>query len=76
MDPQIFKLINDRSNKQDDTLERIETMLAEHIQKDEVYWRKIDVQEGQLGLLKWVFGGTVTTLAGSFIAWIIAHIKG
>lgn len=76
MDPQIFELINERSDRQDRTLNRIETMLSEHITKDEIYWRKIDIHEGQLGLLKWLFGGTITTLIGSGVAWVITHIKG
>lgn len=76
MDPQIFKLINARSDRQDESLDRIEHILVQHIDKDERYWKKIDVQEGQVDLLKWLFGGTITTLLGSAVAWIITHIKG
>ena len=76
MDPQIFELINERSDHQDASLDRIEAILVKHIEKDEIYWRKIDVHEGQLNLLKWLFGGTITTILGSFFAWVMTHIKG
>lgn len=76
MDNQLFEMLKDRFDRQDEILGNIERNLSEHTKKDEVYWKKIDVQEGQLSLLKWLFGGTITTLAGSFAAWVIAHIKG
>ena len=76
MDQQLFDMLKYRFDQQDEMLQNIHLNLQEHIEKDQVYWKKIDVQEGQVGLLKWLFGGTITTLFGSFVAWIISSIKG
>ena len=76
MDEQLFELINERSDRQDRKLDRIEDLLSSHIEKDERYWKKIDVTEGQVSLLKWLFGGSTATLVGSAFAWLVTHIKG
>ena len=76
MDDQLFKMLQERFDRQDRMLTNIETNLKEHTQIDEKYWRKLDIQEGQVSLLKWLFGGTVTTVIGSGVAWIITNIGG
>lgn len=76
MDPQLFELLRDRFDKQDQMLEEIRDTLKDHAKKDESYWKRIDIAEGQIGLLKWMFGGTITTLIGSAMAYIITNIRG
>lgn len=76
MDPQIFQLINERSDRQDEMLDKITKLIEDHAKADEKYWTKIAVAEGQINLLKWMFGGTITTLIGSACAYIITNIKG
>jgi len=76
MDNQLFELINHRSDQQDRVLAEIKGMIREHTKEDERYWKKIDIQEGQLGVLKWLFGGTITTIIGSAFAWFMAMLKG
>jgi len=63
MDQQLFELINERSDRQDEKLDRIEELLRAHVEKDEVYWRKIDTQDGQIKALKGV-GSAIVFLAG------------
>jgi ABC-type transport system involved in cytochrome bd biosynthesis fused ATPase/permease subunit len=73
MDSQLFQLVNQRSDRQDDTLDEIKKLLTEHIQKDEIYWRKIDIQEAQLSMLRKTILGmiaTMTTIISAFWAWV------
>lgn len=54
-----------------ETCDRIDRKLEEHIGKDEDYWKRIDQQEGQLSLIKWLCGsisvsGLLAWLFGSF----------
>lgn len=76
IDEQIFEMLRDRLESIDNRLGDIRDTLSDHIEKDEGYWKKIDVQEGQIDLLKWMFGGTITTTVGAFVAWIISSVKG
>lgn len=76
MNDQLFEMLRDRLDSIDNRLGDIRETLNDHIAKDETYWQKIDVQEGQIDLLKWMFGGTITTTIGAFFAWIVSGIKG
>jgi hypothetical protein len=69
-------MLQDRFDRQDEILADIQKNLREHVEVDQEYWKKIDVTEGNVDLLKWLFGSTLTTLVGSGIAWIITHLKG
>lgn len=70
IDEQLFEMLNDRFN-------RIETMLGEakasfdaHVTKDEGYWKKLDAQDAQFNILKWIVGPISGT---SFLAWLYEH---
>lgn len=76
MDNQLFELINQRSDQQDRVLDEIKGLIRDHTKEDEKYWKKIDIQEGQLSVLKWLFGGTITTAIGSVFAWFVSTMKG
>lgn len=73
MDDQVFQLVTQRSDHQDAALEEIKTLLKEHISKDEIYWRKIDIQDAQLSMLKKIIlgmGAIMTTILSAFWSWI------
>lgn len=76
MNDQLFEMLRDRLESIDDRLGRIETSIRDHVTQDEAYWKKIDILEGQLSTLKWLFGGSISTAIGSFMAWLITHTKG
>ena len=62
MDSQLFQLINERSDRQDRSLEEIKDLIKEHTKTDESYWRKIDKQDTQLSLLRKIILGMIATL--------------
>lgn len=73
MDNQIFELVNRRSDHQDKTLDEIKTLLHDHIKNDETYWRKIDIQDAQLSILRKILigmGAIMTTILSAFWSWI------
>ena len=62
MDSQIFQLINERSDRQDRSLEEIKDLIRDHTKTDETYWKKIDKQDAQLSMLRKVILGILTTI--------------
>lgn len=73
MDKQIFQLINDRSDRQDRSLDEIKDLIKEHTKTDESYWRKIDKQDTQLSLLRKIILGMITTtvtVVSAIWAWV------
>jgi hypothetical protein len=66
MDEHIVGLIRDQFQAIHDKIDTIHTDLREHTKTDSDYWKKIDQHEGQISVLKWLFGGSgvmVTTAA-------------
>ena len=61
MDNQLFEMLTKRFDSQDETLKEIKDSFKEHLEKDETYWRKIDVQDGQITLLKVLLGSSSLT---------------
>lgn len=61
MDSQLFQLINERSDRQDRSLDEIKELIKEHTKTDESYWRKIDKQDIQLSLLRKIILGMIAT---------------
>lgn len=70
MDSQHFEMIRDSLSDLKETCHGIRQDMISHIEKDEVYWRKIDQTEGQLSLIKWI-GGSLS-LSG-FLGWLFSH---
>lgn len=64
---QLVEMIRDRFDSQDRKLEEIKCSLSNHVEKDEEYWRQIDVQAGQIQLLKAIGGSSI--FAGA-MAWL------
>lgn len=62
MDSQIFQLINERSDRQDRSLDEIKDLIKEHTKTDEIYWKRIDKQDTQLSLLRKIILGMITTV--------------
>jgi hypothetical protein len=72
MDDQLLKLLLGRFDHLDMTLNEMKDTFKEHTAKDEVYWKRLDAQEAQLGLVKWVGGG----IGGSgLVAWLYSLFK-
>ncbi len=67
MDEEIIGLIRDRLDQLQETCEGVRDDIKEHARVDAEYWRKLDAQQGQLDLIKWVGGGL--SLSG-LMAWL------
>jgi hypothetical protein len=71
MDEQHIELIRDTIKQGfENTNQKIDGMseaLSRHVEKDEVYWKKIDDQEAQIRLVKGVGG---SGLVVSAVAWL------
>jgi hypothetical protein len=65
MDEDLVGMIRDNFKQLHDICQGIGEKIDTHIEKDEVYWKKLDQQEGQISLLK-VIGSAA---AGGFAAW-------
>ena len=67
MDDQAFELLMKRFDKIDDALNDLRSSFDAHVVKDEGYWQRLDQQEAQIGVFKWITSG----LSGSAIlAWL------
>lgn len=55
-----FKTTNDK-------LDAMAATLKEHLEKDEAYWRKIDIAEGQIKLIKGVGGSSIVSALGAWL---------
>ncbi|MFN3075963.1 MAG: hypothetical protein ABT940_03595 [Alphaproteobacteria bacterium] len=67
MDEQAFKLLMSRFDHIDDSLAGMKQAFDDHVVKDEGYWLRLDKQEAQVGVFKWITSG----LSGSAIlAWL------
>ncbi len=67
MDDQAFKLLMSRFDTIDSTLNEMKTAFNDHVVKDEGYWLRLDKQEAQVSVFKWITSG----LSGSaIIAWL------
>ncbi len=64
MDNQAFELLMARFDKLDNTLCEMSTAFDEHVKKDEGYWLRLDQQDAQISVFKWISSG----LSGSAIA--------
>ena len=40
----------------EDRCQNIQETMADHIEADQGYWKKVDQMEGQVSLIKWVVG--------------------
>lgn len=57
MDEQLLELMRDRFDRLDTELSSLNVALRDHTKMDEQYWKKIDANEAQISLLKWIGGG-------------------
>lgn len=67
MEPQLVEMIRDRFDAQDRVLEDIQSSIATHVTKDEAYWKRLDVQEGQMTLLKAIGGSSALAAIGAWL---------
>ncbi len=64
MDEQAFQLLMKRFDTVDGTLEEMKSSFNDHVVKDESYWIRLDQQDAQISVFKWISSG----LSGSAIA--------
>ena len=62
MDNQLFEMLKERFDRQDEMLAEIKGTIKEHTEKDERYWAKIDIHEAQLSTLKKVGAGFISAV--------------
>lgn len=71
----VMQIRNELNDKVDSVVKKFD----EHETSDKTYWKKIDTQDTQIGLLKLIFGGAIVTSLGTLlINWFdaIAHKLG
>ncbi len=66
MDEQVVNMIRDQFKVMNDKVDNLHEVVQAHVEKDERYWARIDQQEGQMTLLKFMIG---PGLAG-FFGWL------
>lgn len=67
MEDQAFQLLMSRFDKLDGTLNDMKESFDVHVKKDEGYWLRLDQQEAQVSVFKWITSG----LSGSaIVAWL------
>lgn len=67
MEEQIVDLLRDQFKTMNDKIDSLHSDVRSHVEKDERYWNKIDEQQGQIGLIKWLGSG----VSGSaLLAWL------
>lgn len=70
MDEQVLELMRDQFERLHQELGALNTTLKDHTDMDRQYWQKIDQQEAQISLIKWVGSGlSVSGLLG----WLFSH---
>jgi hypothetical protein len=70
VDEHVVNMIRDSLNEVKETCQGIREDLKEHTTKDEKYWAKIDLAEGQISLIKWIGGSLSISGLG---AWLFSH---
>ena len=70
-DPMI-QMIRDRFSNVDRDNKEMLDCLRDHIKKDELYWKKIDDQQAQMALVKWLAG---TGVLGAIANWFYQTFK-
>lgn len=71
MDEQIVELLRDQFKAVHDKMDNLSRNVQNHVERDERYWAKLDQQEGQMSVWKWL---TTPGLAG-FFAWLYNAFK-
>lgn len=66
MDDQLINMIRDQFKVMNDKVDGLHDAVKEHVEKDERYWSKIDQQDGQMTLLKFLLGPGIV----GFFGWL------
>ena len=67
MEDHTVNLIRDQLAAINRNIESLHKVIAEHVQKDERYWQRIDEQKGQMSIIAWFLG--IPGVAG-FFGWL------
>ena len=74
MDDHIVELLRDRFDRLDKELAALNTTLKDHTVLDVMYWKKIDENEAQLSVFKWMTGSiSGSALAAWFYSLFVKH---
>ena len=67
MDDQVVDMLRDHLGRIEDTCMGIREDLKSHTEKDAEYWQKIDEQQGQISLIKWLGGSLSLSGLGAWL---------
>jgi hypothetical protein len=73
MDEQIVDLMRDQFKALSEKIDGVHDAMREHVEEDKRYWNKIEQQEGQVGLLKFVLSASGMSAAAAWIYNMLKH---
>lgn len=74
MNQETLGLIRDKLVSIDRHLERLTEVIEKHEERDARYWQKIDAQDGQISLLKWMFSGAIAAGIAGVGSWLMTKL--
>lgn len=72
MDEQIVDLMRDQFKALSEKVDSVHDFVRDHVNEDKRYWAKIDEQQGQIGLIKAIFGASGFS---ALAAWVYNSFK-
>lgn len=73
MDEQIVDLMRDQFKSLSEKIDGVRDSMNEHVAEDRRYWAKIEQQEGQVGLLKFILSASGVSAAAAWIYNVMKH---
>lgn len=73
MDEQIVDLMRDQFRALSEKIDTVHDAMQAHVDEDKKYWAKIDQQEGQVGLLKFILGASGLSAAATWLYNVLKH---
>lgn len=73
MDEQIVDLMRDQFKSLSEKIDTVHDAMQAHVDEDKRYWAKLDQQEGQVGLLKFILGASGLSAAATWIYNVLKH---
>lgn len=73
MDEHIVDLMRDQFKALSDKIDGVHEAMQEHVTEDRRYWAKIEQQEGQVGLLKFILSASGVSAAAAWIYNVLRH---
>lgn len=73
MDEQIVDLMRDQFKNLSEKIDGVAESMQAHVAEDKRYWAKIEQQEGQVGLLKFILSASGVSAAAAWIYNVLKH---